>query len=202
MEKPIKIIEKIMEDNPGKIFSINDFYDIATKNTVKSILYRLNEEAKIVRLLDGLYTKPKYSEILKEYSYPTVEEVAQKIADKFDWTVSPTKEIALNYVGLSTQIPNEYIYISDGAYREYIYRDKKIIFKHTSNRNITKYSKELSVLIQAIKEMGKDKITEQDIKKMARFAKNIKEDLKKDTSKLPFWIQDILSKIKEVNDNE
>lgn len=138
MEKPIKIIEKIMEDNPGKIFSINDFYDIATKNTVKSILYRLNEEAKIVRLLDGLYTKPKYSEILKEYSYPTVEEVAQKIADKFDWTVSPTKEIALNYVGLSTQIPNEYIYISDGAYREYIYRDKKIIFKHTSNRNITK----------------------------------------------------------------
>lgn len=201
MDKPIKTIEKIMEDNPGKIFSIHDFYDIATKNTVKSILYRLNEEGKIVRLLDGLYTRPKYSEILKEYSYPTVEEVAQKIADKFDWTVSPTKEIALNYTGLSTQIPNEYVYISDGAYREYIYRNKKIIFKHTSNRNITKYSKELSVLIQSIKAIGKDKLTEEDIKKLALFAKNIKEDLQKDTSKLPFWIQDILLKIKEVNVN-
>lgn len=37
-------IEKIMSENPGKIFSINDFYNLGTKNTIKSVLYRLNEE--------------------------------------------------------------------------------------------------------------------------------------------------------------
>lgn len=70
-------IENIMSENQGKIFSINDFYNLGTKNTIKSVLYRLNEENQIIRLMDGLYTKPKYSDILKEYSYPDVSEVAE-----------------------------------------------------------------------------------------------------------------------------
>ena len=191
-------IENIMSENQGKIFSINDFYELGTKNTIKSVLYRLNKEGKVVRLLDGLYTKPKYSKILKEYSYPDTNAVAKKIADKFSWTIVPAEDMALNYVGISTQVPNEYIYISDGAYREYLYRNKKIIFKHTTNRNITSYSRELSILIQAIKALGKDKISERDIKRLAFYAERIKEDLKKDTLKLPFWIQEVLEKIQEV----
>lgn len=192
-------IENIMSENQGKIFSINDFYNLGTKNTIKSVLYRLNEENQIARLIDGLYIKPKYSKILKEYSYPDANEVAEKLADKFSWTIAPTGDIALNYTGLSTQISNEYIYISDGAYREYLYRGKKIIFKHTTNRNITSYSKELSILIQAIKTLGKDNINEKHIKKLAAFSQNIKEDLKEDTLRLPFWIQEVLEEIQEAN---
>ena len=192
-------IEKIMSENQGKVFSINDFYNLGTKNTIKSILYRLNKENQITRLIEGLYIKPKYSKILKEYSYPDANEIAEKLANKFSWTISPSGDTALNYMGLSTQIPNEYIYISDGPYREYLYRDKKIIFKHTTNRNITSYSKELSILIQAIKALGKDNIGKDDIKKLAIFAKKIKENLKEDTLKLPFWIQEVLQKIQEIN---
>ncbi|MCT7765262.1 MAG: DUF6088 family protein [Lactobacillus iners] len=192
-------IENIMSENQGKIFSINDFYNLGTKNTIKSVLYRLNEENRIARLIDGLYIKPKYSKILKEYSYPDANEVAEKLADKFSWTIAPTGDTALNFTGLSTQISNEYIYISDGAYREYLYRGKKIIFKHTTNRNITSYSKELSILIQAIKILGKDNINEKHIKKLAAFSQNIKEDLKEDTLRLPFWIQEVLEEIQEVN---
>lgn len=192
-------IENIMSENQGKIFSINDFYNLGTKNTIKSVLYRLNEENRIARLIDGLYIKPKYSKILKEYSYPDANEVAEKLADKFSWTIAPTGDTALNFTGLSTQISNEYIYISDGAYREYLYRGKKIIFKHTTNRNITSYSKELSILIQAIKTLGKDNINEKHIKKLAAFSQNIKEDLKEDTLRLPFWIQEVLEEIQEAN---
>ena len=90
MDSIINQIETIMSENQGKIFSINDFYDLGTKNTIKSILYRLNEENEIARLLDGLYTKPKYSKILNEYSYPDASAVAEKIADKFSWTIAPT----------------------------------------------------------------------------------------------------------------
>ncbi|MDU1955257.1 MAG: DUF6088 family protein [Finegoldia magna] len=202
MESINKKIEDIMTKNTGEIFSINDFYGLGTKNTIKSVLYRLNEEDKITRLIDGLYTKPKYSEILKEYSYPDANALAEKIADKFSWTISPTGDTALNYTGLSTQVPNEYIYISDGPYRQYDYRNKKILFKHTSNRNITSYSKELSILVQAIRALGKDGIGEEELKKLAVFAQNIKEDLKRDTLKLPFWIQEILEKIQEINNEK
>lgn len=172
-------IETIMSKNQGKIFSINDFYGLGTKNTIKSILYRLNEEDKITRLLDGLYTKLRYNKILKEYSYPDTNMVAEKIADKFSWTIAPTGDTALNYVGLSAQVPNEYIYISDGAYREYSYRDKKLIFKHTANRNIASYSKELSILIQAIKALGKGNISEEDIKKLAFLLEGLKNILRR-----------------------
>ncbi|MBS5966349.1 MAG: hypothetical protein KIA06_02600 [Finegoldia magna] len=202
MESINKKIEDIMTSNTGEIFSINDFYELGTKNTIKSVLYRLNEEDKITRLIDGLYTKPKYSEILKEYSYPDANALAEKIADKFSWTISPTGDTALNYTGLSTQVSNEYIYISDGPYRQYDYRNKKILFKHTSNRNITSYSKELSILVQAIRALGKDGIEEEELKKLAVFAQNIKEDLKRDTLKLPFWVQEILEKIQEINNEK
>lgn len=189
-------IEIIMLENKGKIFSINDFYYLGTKNTIKSALYRLCKENKIARLIDGLYIKPKYSNILKEYSYPDASKVAEKLADKFCWTITPSGETALNYTGVSTQIPNEYVYISDGPYREYFYQRKKIIFKHTSNRNIAPYSKEMAVLIQAIKALGKDDIKEKDIKRLALFSrKYVKENLKEDTLKLPFWIYEILNKI-------
>lgn len=151
----------------------------------------------ITRLLDGLYIKPKYSKVLKEYSYPDANEVAEKIADKFSWTIAPTGDTALNYTGLSTQVPNEYKYISDGAYREYLYRDKKLVFKHTTNRNISAYSKKLSIIIQAIKALGKDNISEENIKKLAIYSKGVKEDLKKDTLKLPFWIREVLEKIED-----
>lgn len=50
--------------------------------------------------------------------------------------------------------------------------------------------------------MGKDGIGEEELKKLAVFAQNIKEDLKRDTLKLPFWIQEILEKIQEINNEK
>lgn len=119
-------IKNIMFENKGKIFSINDFYKLGTKNTIKSVLYRLAKKQYIVRLIDGLYSVPCYSEILKEYVYP--DAVTYKITDKFSWSIAPAADLALNYTGLSTQVPNTYIYISDGPYREYVYRHKKNYF--------------------------------------------------------------------------
>lgn len=193
-------IEDIMSVNKGKIFSINDFYTLGTKNTIKSILYRLNEENKIVRLIDGLYIKPKYSKIIDEYAYPEAGKVAKKLAEKFSWTITPTGEAALNYTGLSNQVPAEYVFITDGDYRKYEYMGTNITFKHTSNRNIHAYSSKLAILIQAIKALGKENISDTEIAKLAEFAKNIKEDLCKDVLKTSFWIQEVFKKIKEHKD--
>ena len=195
-------IEDIMKSNKGKIYSINDFYELGTKNTIKSILYRMNEEKKITRLIDGLYVMLEYSEILQEVSYPDTTEIVDKIAEKFVWKISPTGDLALNYTGLSTQVPNEYIYISNGPYREYIIKGKKIIFKHTTNRNIDIYSKQFSILIQAIKAIGEKKLANNEISKLAKYSKNISDEIKKYSYNLPFWIKKVLDKIEELNCEE
>ncbi|WP_408645522.1 DUF6088 family protein [Ureaplasma diversum] len=47
-------------------------------------------------------------------------------------------------------------------------------FKHTTNTNITSYSKELSILIQVIKPIGKNKTKDHDIEKLANLLKTSK----------------------------
>lgn len=195
-----KVWSLIKQQKNGTIFSINEFYHLGNVNTIKSILFRLESDGKITRLIDGLYTIPKFSELLQEKSYPSVDQVANKLADKFSWTICPSENHALNLVGLSTQVPNKYVFVSDGPYRTYEYRGREIIFKHTSNRFITEYSRNYSVMIQAIKALGKDNIHENDIKRMTTFAKQyIDEDIIDKGKKLPAWIQEVLKKIaKEV----
>lgn len=195
-----KVWNLIKQQQNGTIFSINEFYHLGNVNTIKSILFRLESDGKITRLIDGLYTIPKFSELLQEKSYPSVDQVANKLADKFSWTICPSENHALNLIGLSTQVPNKYVFVSDGPYRTYEYRGREIIFKHTSNRFITEYSRNYSLMIQSIKALGKDNIHENDIKRMTTFAKQyIDEDIIDKGKKLPAWIQEVLKKIaKEV----
>lgn len=195
-----KVWSLIKQQQNGTIVSINEFYHLGNVNTIKSILFRLESDGKITRLIDGLYTIPKFSELLQEESYPSVDQVANKLADKFSWTICPSENHALNLIGLSTQVPNKYVFVSDGPYRTYEYRGREIIFKHTSNRFITEYSRNYSLMIQAIKALGKDNIHENDIKRMTTFAKQyIDEDIVDKGKKLPAWIQEVLKKIaKEV----
>ncbi len=192
-------IEEIMLSEKGKIFSINDFLYLGSVNTVKSALYRMHKEGKITRLLDGLYTIPEYSYILNEYAYPDADDIAIKIAQKFCWNIAPASNNALNFTGLSSQVSNTYEYVSDGPYREYLYRNTKIIFKHTANRYISFYSKKLATLIQALKGLGQNNIGDREIAIMACYAMEIDDDLIKDTFRLPAWIREALGQIYEVN---
>lgn len=192
-----KEIEKILEENRGTIYSLNDFYHLGNKNTIKSIFYRLEKQNKIFRVMDGLYTKPHFSQLLQENIYPHVEEVADKIAEKFSWKTAPTEEAALNYTGLSTQVPAVLIYVSSGPYREYNYNGIKIIFKHTKSIELI-FSEDLLLIIQAIKALGENRITKKDINKLAFFVKKIKLNLNEPhLNKLPYWIFNTINQIKE-----
>lgn len=205
MKKNIQeTIENIMiTSEKGKIFTNSDFYDVGGKAAVEKALSRLNKEEKIFRILDGYYTIPKYSEIIKEYSYPSPDQLANKIAEKYSWKISPFGETALNLFGFSTQVSAKYEYISDGPYRDYEYRNQIIKFKHTNNKNISIFSKELSLVIQVIKALGKENITTIQYERLASYcAKHVKENLKRDTKHVTEWIYKVLRRIGEMNEDE
>ena len=89
----------------GTVFVTSDFTDIATTTTVRKCLGRQVEEKNIRRILDGVYEKPTYSKLLKEYIPANPERVAYAIARSFHWTIAPCGDVALNKLGLSTQVP-------------------------------------------------------------------------------------------------
>ena len=61
-----EIKKRIELAGPGTVFLTSDFTDIAT-TTVRKYLGRQVEEKNIRRIMDGVYEKPVYSKLLKEY---------------------------------------------------------------------------------------------------------------------------------------
>jgi hypothetical protein len=184
-----KVLDEFRKSPKGTIFTNSDFLNYASFGTINKILFRLVEEHEIVRIAEGFYIIPEYSSIIKEFVFPAPGTFALKIADKYSWKIAPTGESALNAMGLSSQISNKYLYMSDGPYRKYEYEGRVIEFRHTTNRSISKFSKEFNLLIQAIKALGKENMNDEYIRKLSIYYKNfVKDDFKIDGKKLPAWI--------------
>jgi len=62
----------------------------------------------------------------------------------------------MNILGLSTQVPAIYEYISDGGYKDIDYNGITIKFSKRSNKNITGKSYKTILIIEAIRMLGKD----------------------------------------------
>ena len=159
----IEIEKRIENSGSGYAFSAIDFIDIAGTDPTNKALSRLGESGTIRRVIKGIYDKPSYSKLLGEYSAPNIEKVAEAIARKYNWTIAPSGETALNYLHLSTQVPNTWSYISDGPYRKYEIGSYQVEFKHCANKEISGKSFITIIVIQAIKSIGKDRIQPKDI---------------------------------------
>lgn len=193
------IFEEMNNKEKGKIYTVSDFYAIGSKSSVKTALHRLTKEGKIHRMINGYYVIPYFSELLKEFSYPTANALANKIAEKYMWNICPAGDAALNQVGLSTQVPNVVEFISDGPYREIAYLNQTIKFKHVSNRTISTYSKSLCLTIESIKALKENNITQSDLQLLADYVSiHVEEDLIEDTKSVPEWIYRVLKKVEKM----
>lgn len=191
-----KIEERINNTYSNQVFSANDFLDIASNVTVRGTLNRLANENKIKRMINGFYYKANYNELLDDYEAVSIHELALAIARKYNWNIAPYNSTALNLLGLSTQVPSHYKYISSGRYKEYNIGDTILEFKKVSPGEIANMSIKTATVIQAIKSLGKDNITD-DVRLKIR--KNLslkeKEDLLRDAKSTSSWIYEVIRKI-------
>ena len=144
----------------------------------------------------GIYAKPVYNDFLKEYIAPSPSLVAEALARNFGWTIVPCGDTALNILGLSTQVPAAWSYVSDGTYKEYTYDNTTIKFKRTTNKEISKLSYKTALIVQALKALGKDNIDDIIINKL----KNDLTDEEKTTALLEAkaatsWIYEYIKQI-------
>lgn len=194
-----KILSRMSETCKGTIYTNSDFYDLGSADAVRKSLSRLYDEKIIYRLIDGYYTIPYFIEVVQECSYPTANELAHKIAEKYSWNITHYGENALNQVGLSTQVPVLCEYLSDGPYREFKYLNTTIKFKHTSQRHFSNGSHYLSLIIQSIKAIGKDNITDKHIQIISKFSrKYVTEDMLEEAKSVPVWIYEVIKKVEKI----
>ncbi len=194
-----KILDRINTLKDGHVFIANDFFDIAGYETIRSTLNRLVESKEITRIMNGIYFKTRYIELIDEYTTPSIDEVAKAIARKYNWTIAPSGNTALNLLGLSTQVSATWSYISDGRYANFTIGNTIIEFKRRTNGDISKMSTMTAMIIQAIKAIGKDNVTEKEINFLkAKISPKEKEELLYNAKSTSVWVYYIIMKICEV----
>ena len=177
----------------GSVFVSTDFTDITDKKTVNMGLIRLADEGLIKKILFGVYYKPEFSELLGEAVAPSPNKVAHALARNFGWTIVPCGDTALNLLGLSTQVPSQWVYVSDGAYKEYTFDNTRIKFKRTTNKEISKVSYKTALTIQALKALGKENITEQVISRLKKILTDEeKEKMLAESKSATSWVLELI----------
>ena len=189
-----EIVKRITKLPKGELLFPADFSNTGSSEGVRLALFRLQKEGLITRVAQGIYVRPKESNLIGTL-IPTAEEVAEAIAKRDRMRTVPTGSYALNALGLSTQVPMNIILLTDGSPREIKVGKRKIKFKKTTPKNLLAKGKISSLVIQALKEIGNGKVTKEEEVKIIKLLKQESEkDLKHDITLAPVWIQKIMRK--------
>lgn len=189
-----KIIIKIKKAKRGTLFFVEDFLKIGSGKAVAKALERLVTSNVLTRVARGIYA------ILTIHSFlgplkPTTEDIALAISKRDKARIMPTGILALNALGLSTQVPMNVVYLTDGTGRKIDLGKRKILFKKSSPKNLSTRGKISGLVIQALKAIGKDKATASEIEIILKHLSNEEpQRLEYDISLAPEWIRIIMRK--------
>ena len=187
-----KVIAKIKKAKRGSLFFTEDFLSFGSAKTVAKALERMVEKEEVFRVARGIYARLEKDPILGLIK-PSTEAIAQAIAKRDKARIVPTGILALNALSLSTQVTMNVVYLTDGAKRKIDLGKRKILFKNTAPKNLSAIGKISSLVIQALKEIGKDNCTENEIQIILKqLAKEEPYRLEHDIRLAPEWIRVIM----------
>ena len=191
-----KIMKRVEKNIQRWVFSQCDFSDLATGGSIDTALHRLMNSGHIRRVMRGVYDKPHYSELLQQKMSPDYNEVAYALARKFCWRIQPSGDTALNYLGLSTQIPGKIFYLSDGPSRKYTIGNITIEFKKKALKNTAFKYKESALLVHALEALGQERITDTVISSIRKqLTDKTNRNILKDTKYVTTWIYENIKQI-------
>lgn len=189
------IRQKIWKMRKGSILFSDDFLSLGTRPSVSKALGELVKESLIVRLAPGIYCKPEKDEVFGfGVLYPGIDQIAQAIASRDRSEIVPTGVYAQNRLGLSTQIPMNAVYLTNGTPRRIkIYNGKGILFKRVSPKTFQFKNKIALMLTLALKDIGEGNVTDEQkgiLKKIVN--KESRQSLTQDYALMPDWIRTLI----------
>lgn len=191
---------RIGKAREGEILFISDFSGINVNE--KAVSRALSVEEKrgcIVRLANGIYLRPKKTRF--GIVYPSVDEMVCAIAKRDKAKVQPCGATALNKLGLSTQVPTKYTYLTSGSSRTITIGGRIIEMKRSVPRNFAFKTVLASLLVQALKALGQDSVGEKELTVIRRLVRDEqrKELFVQDVELMPAWMRKIIVNIVKVD---
>lgn len=180
-----KRIEAMPEDS---VLFRSDFPEYHSE-FVGGTLVELTKEGVLVKLAQGIYAKPRMSRF--GAVLPSVEKIVQAIATRDNAKVIPFGMTALNVLGLSTQVPMNYTYLTTGSERTVNLTNQQVVLKRGVPKNFCYITRLISLLVQALKALKQENIGQGEMQIIrALIAKEPdKEALTKDVDMMPAWMK-------------
>jgi hypothetical protein len=192
-----KILAAIHRRGRGSVFVPADFLDIGSREAVDVVLHRLTRKGTIRRLARGVYDFPKQHPVLGPLQ-PSAEEVAQALAGRDHTRVQPAGAYAANALGLSEQVPAKAVFLTDGPSRTVKIGASTIQLRRTTARNMAAAGRLSGLLIQALRELGKEHVTPERRQHLKRtLPANQRRELLKDLRLAPAWMHPIFRELAE-----
>ena len=191
-----KILARIRGKGRGCAFSSKDFLDLGNRNSVDKTLSRLCAQEIIRRVASGIYDFPRKDEELGGKLSPNIHEVAQAIARKNGVRIQPSGAQAANLLGLSTQLPAQVVYLTNGKSRTVDIANRTLIFKRVEPREMQPGS-DIGVLVtQALRYIGRDQVDKKVIDYLHRqISESDYKKLLKDARYMEDWIWEAVQRI-------
>jgi hypothetical protein len=183
-----EVISRIGTLKPGSILFPTDFRGIGTDDAIKKALSRLVKDSMLERLAHGIYFVPKNHPTFGKL-YPSLEEVAEAVAEHEHVRIRPAGAYALNKLGLSAQVPTRQVYITDGQARQIKVGKGGIKFKPTTPKKFGMKGPISSLVIQALEELKLSQITPEMVTRIRELLdketpENLMEDIKLASAKV------------------
>lgn len=188
--------QRVLDSERGTFFFGQDFADVATPETIRKVMQRLEADGTLIRIAPGIYYYPK---IDTQYGLgalqPSMQDIAEAIARRDKVEIAPTGTYALNKLGLSTQVPANIVFNTNGSSRIIpIGKGKGIQFVHTNSAKKLAYqSRIMMYVVAAIREIGKEHITPEQLQILKQHLMDAnEEDYNHDIQLAPVWVRKIL----------
>lgn len=194
-----QMVSSIYGHGRGWSFSKKDFASLAQPGTIDRSLSRLAEKGTIRRLGRGIYDCPKYSKLLGQTLGPDIDQVAHALARKYGWSIQVSGNAALNILGLSTQVPTQYLYLSDGPSKTYDIAGQTLSFQKTKMTHLDLKYPQSALLVQAIEALGKEPLSPQQCAAIFQYLQPegdvspyLLARILKDTQYVTSWIYEVI----------
>lgn len=190
-----KVLKRIRGKRRGWVFTPKDFLDIAPRNTIDQILFRLAKQGVIRKVDRGVYDFPVAHKKLGVLG-PSLDKLVKTVAKQTNDIVLPSGATIVNQLGLDTQVPAKPIYLTSGQSKQKHIQNYTIRLKHSKIVSQFGANQNLCRLVLALQHIGKDHINKTIINKCSRLLSNKdKKDLVKVIPKLPHWMAPFIFKI-------
>jgi hypothetical protein len=130
---------------------------------------------------------------------PSAEAVARALADRDRTRLQPAGAYAANVLGLTDQVPAKAVFLTDGPSRTVKVGTMTIQLRRTTARNMAAAGRLSGLVIQALRELGKEQMTHERRAHLKRtLPAKERRELIKDIKLAPAWMHPIFRELAEV----